>query len=373
MKLLAIVVGAFGLVLLLTSESRTQTIKPTKMSDTRAGLKLSIEVDRTSYGANETARLRVTLQNVGKSPILVLKKIGWRASSGFSLAILDKDNNELPRTFIDDAFVGRSFRRDDFVSIMPGQTLQTERGVDLRAYGIKTSGDYQIIVWYRSPVSRKQAPRGLETWSFEKGLLVSKPVRFTVIDWWVQYYQFRSSMRSVLKFSDRIHDLRELVLNLRDCSCTPANCKVNFVSSILNSSQAFDSHEKAWSEQSPELEAHRSDHWKQRLVYWVRVWRPHPSITSSSWQLSQRQLQGLQRSEWCGNAIPEVIGLSSMPGVEERRLGSTPREWWHRSRGDPTTEETAVPEQSSTIMSNSSQVPQVPLLSAYPTRVSRLP
>jgi len=175
-------VGAFGLVLLLTSESRTQTIKPTKMSDTRAGLKLSIEVDRTSYGANETARLRVTLQNVGKSPILVLKKIGWRASSGFSLAILDKDNNELPRTFIDDAFVGRSFRRDDFVSIMPGQTLQTERGVDLRAYGIKTSGDYQIIVWYRSPVSRKQAPRGLETWSFEKGLLVSKPVRFTVID-----------------------------------------------------------------------------------------------------------------------------------------------------------------------------------------------
>lgn len=181
-----LLIGILLLVILFTTigRARSQEIEVchTQTCDIKAGLKISIELDKESYHLNETARLKVTLQNVGQSNITLFKKMGWGASSSFYLAILDERNNALSPTFIDDAFRLRSFSKEDFTSIMPNQSLQKERGVNLQKYGIVKPGKYQIIVWYKSPVSKENAPSELDVWSSENGVLMSKAMSFTVVE-----------------------------------------------------------------------------------------------------------------------------------------------------------------------------------------------
>jgi hypothetical protein len=181
-----LVIGILVLVISFatTGQARGQEVETcqTQTCDTKAGLKLSIKLDKESYHLKETARLKVTLQNVGHSQITLFKKMGWGASASLSLAILDERNNPLPPTFIDDAFRFRSFSKEDFASIMPDESLQKERGVNLQQYGIVKPGKYQIVVWYNSPVSKRNAPSGLDIWSSENGMLMSKSISFNVIE-----------------------------------------------------------------------------------------------------------------------------------------------------------------------------------------------
>src|SRR5258707_719368 len=57
------------------------------LSDTRAGLQLSIRLDGESFRLDDVATLKITLRNVSQTPITIYRKFGWGPSSSFIFSI----------------------------------------------------------------------------------------------------------------------------------------------------------------------------------------------------------------------------------------------------------------------------------------------
>jgi hypothetical protein len=151
-----------------------------KLSDTRDGLNLSIELDGESYHLDDVAKLKITLKNVSQTPITVFKKFGWGPSSSFIFSISDDRGKEIERTAFADSTHWPPFSKEDFATLEPGESIQQDSELDLEGEEVKVVGVYHINIWYHSPIPRRSAPEVPNLWSAENGTLRAKPVRFKV-------------------------------------------------------------------------------------------------------------------------------------------------------------------------------------------------
>ena len=149
-------------------------------SDTRHGLKLSIELDRESYAPREAPKLRISLKNESNAPIAVYKEIGWGASSSLMMIVFDITGQGLESDTVFDARHQPPYRQEDFRLINPGQSFSVVPRLSLQLLGVMGPGTYRLVVWYQSPVWQEFAPQGLPVWVRENGSLQSKPVTFKV-------------------------------------------------------------------------------------------------------------------------------------------------------------------------------------------------
>jgi len=150
-----------------------------ELPNTKDGLELSIEIDKSVYRRNENAELTVHLTNVGNSPITIYKELGWGGSSSFIYGIQDSKGRYLRQYFLDDHQPDFPFKKEDFIIIQPHDSISKHRLIDLE--DAKPNGTYKLIVWYHSPVPQEFAPDGLTVWSREEGPLRATPVSFQIV------------------------------------------------------------------------------------------------------------------------------------------------------------------------------------------------
>jgi hypothetical protein len=171
---------AATVVLSDTVQNQHGSKRKTELPDTKDGLQLSIEVKGDSFHINDIPKFKVTLKNISRAPITIYKNLGWGRSSSLTLSILDNRNRMMRKTTLADASHVPPFPREDFITIQPDESIQKEFILGLRDEGIKAPGVYKVVVWYHSPIPRKFAPKDVQIWAMENGVLQSKPAIFKV-------------------------------------------------------------------------------------------------------------------------------------------------------------------------------------------------
>lgn len=151
-------------------------------TDTKFGLRLTVEVSGEKFTLSGSPYLTVTLMNVSDSPIAIYKKLGWGGSASFSLSISDQHDDFVMPKMRDDDRYRAPFRSEDFITLHPGETIKQRRLLSFETKGIDAPGVYIVIVSYHSPVSRDLAPDIPNLWPKGNGVLQAKAVRFSVTE-----------------------------------------------------------------------------------------------------------------------------------------------------------------------------------------------
>lgn len=154
--------------------------EPHTYSDSRDGLKIIIQLEKTTYTLAEYPALKVTLKNISQSPLILYKNMGWGAASSLILAIGDSNGKLVQPDVLSDAQDYPPFPIKDFITLKPNEEFILWRRFDWEGQGVSKAGEYSITVWYHSPVSEENAPKGINVWTKEKGTIRSKPFAFKV-------------------------------------------------------------------------------------------------------------------------------------------------------------------------------------------------
>lgn len=172
----------FAALLCLGSSSQGHGRRENEPTDTKFGLRLTVEISGEKFTLSGSPYLTVALMNVSDSPIAIYKRLGWGGSASFSLSISDQyDDFVMPRMRDDDRYRA-PFRSEDFITLHPGETIKQRRLLSFETKGIDALGVYTVIVTYHSPVSSDLAPDIPNLWPKGNGVLQAKAVRFSVTE-----------------------------------------------------------------------------------------------------------------------------------------------------------------------------------------------
>jgi hypothetical protein len=181
-----ITIGMVTLIFLLLNFSssnasyQNEAKRPDTDFDNKDGLKLLIELNKTTYNIADDPALKVSLKNISQKPITLYKDMGWGVASSLFLAIGDSNGQLVRGHVLSDAQDYPPFPEKDFITLQPNEEFSFWRRFDMEGQGITKVGEYSITVWYHSPVSKEHAPQSRNVWTKEKGTLRSKPFVFTV-------------------------------------------------------------------------------------------------------------------------------------------------------------------------------------------------
>ncbi|HSB08852.1 MAG TPA: hypothetical protein VLM38_05035 [Blastocatellia bacterium] len=149
--------------------------------DTYRGLHLAAALNPWTYRLRDIATVVVTLENVDRGPITIYGKLGWGCFGSLGFGLEDMRGRGLIAASVPGSFYHPPFATEDFITLLPGQKLKTERDFEIgRDEGITTPGTYQVVIWYNSPVPREFAPLGLDIWPMENGRLLANKIRVIV-------------------------------------------------------------------------------------------------------------------------------------------------------------------------------------------------
>jgi len=163
-------------------KSQSPSDHPQDPPDTKDGLELLVEVKDTVVRLNSSPQITVRLKNVSDKPITIYKNLDWGQSKGLSLFIEAIHGKLDAPTFLAEARYSPPFPKEDFVTIQPGEFVESKRLISWELLGVKEAGEYRIIVRYRSPIPKDFAPAGLEIWGRENGALRTKPLDLKVTE-----------------------------------------------------------------------------------------------------------------------------------------------------------------------------------------------
>lgn len=177
MLLVAVVAGASGLLVgsrlfdAGSSNKEMQRVDEILGLGERTGLVgdlgLSVEPKQTAVNSGSPLRIKLTLVNNGRKPVLLN---GWLTpvDAGF-------DNNQYPLkmrvlragqpvTVSGNELVAPPHRRSDFFKLKPGKkeivTLDLSKG---DKWGMETPGEYTVEIWYESYLTGKYS--GVNAWT----------------------------------------------------------------------------------------------------------------------------------------------------------------------------------------------------------------
>ena len=119
------------------------------------------------------------LENTSKSDVYIYKELGF-GPAGFSITILDGNENWVPPKLIAEQFPSPVLGKEDLQVIKAGKAIKETIDIRLRNYEI-TPGDYTLKIAYRSPVAPTPVTDGLTVLTSDDGPLQAKPIRFTVL------------------------------------------------------------------------------------------------------------------------------------------------------------------------------------------------
>lgn len=152
----------------------TNTKKASKQLTIRA------ELSKSAFALNDGGQILIRLRNEGKSAISILNSGGRAGKAGISFYITAKDGTPVRSKIISDAQVPPPYAADDFIELSGDEYSEIEAWLGIEAGGIRSPGEYRLIVAYRSQVPRKLAPKDLKIWSLEDGEIRSNEIVFTV-------------------------------------------------------------------------------------------------------------------------------------------------------------------------------------------------
>jgi len=155
--------------------------KTPEIPDTKSGLRLSTKLDREVCKLKDDPVLKITLTNVGTSPIALYKKMYWGYSASLTLIVRDASGKTVEPDTIYDAKDRPPFRIEDFKTIQPGESFEVDKAISLRNEGVVEAGAYKFTLFYQSPVLQSDAPEIPGVWVTENGPLKSKSVTLQVI------------------------------------------------------------------------------------------------------------------------------------------------------------------------------------------------
>lgn len=166
------------------SGSRQRALRTDERTVGTHTLTISVQTDRKTYHLGDTITTTVFLTNTGKDDFYILGHLGWGYSAALTFHLLQGNDHEIQRGFLEDEVTPPPQSRRDFVCLEPDEFLGTVRHDTTKYLAIKDPGKYSIVVDYNSAIARedKDLTFGLDVWSIlGHAVIESKPAPFTVL------------------------------------------------------------------------------------------------------------------------------------------------------------------------------------------------